>query len=56
MKVLRRKRRLAGINGLGANTSGPVQVTNMGGATQVAAGQLASYAVHTVLRLVGQAS
>jgi alpha-tubulin suppressor-like RCC1 family protein len=43
-------------NGLGANTSGPVQVTNMGGATQVAAGQLASYAVHTVLVLAGQSS
>ena len=81
MKVLRRKRRLAGPgpglrhpgvsrvvaswgdnsfgqlgNGLGANTSGPVQVTNMGGATQVAAGQLASYAVHTVLVLGGQSS
>jgi alpha-tubulin suppressor-like RCC1 family protein len=43
-------------NGLGANTSGPVQVTNMAGATQVAAGQLASYAVHTVLVLAGQSS
>jgi hypothetical protein len=43
-------------NGLGASTSGPVQVTNMGGATQVAAGQLASYAVHTVLVLAGQSS
>jgi alpha-tubulin suppressor-like RCC1 family protein len=43
-------------NGLEAHVSGPVQVTNMGGATQVAAGQLASYAVHTVLRLVGQGS
>jgi alpha-tubulin suppressor-like RCC1 family protein len=43
-------------NGLGANTSGPVQVTNLGGATQVAAGQLASYAVHTVLVLGGQSS
>jgi alpha-tubulin suppressor-like RCC1 family protein len=43
-------------NGLGAQTSGPVQVTNMGGATQVAAGQLASYAVHTVLVLTGQSS
>jgi len=33
-----------------------VQVTNMAGATQVAAGQLASYAVHTVLVLAGQSS
>ena len=95
MKVLRRKRRLAGCtalalilssaaavaagpaqarvavtpvlgwgsnffsqlgNGLQTNTSGPVQVTNLAGATQVAAGQLASYAVHTVLVLAGQSS
>jgi alpha-tubulin suppressor-like RCC1 family protein len=43
-------------NGLQAQVSGPVQVTNMAGATQVAAGQLASYAVHTVLGLAGQSS
>jgi alpha-tubulin suppressor-like RCC1 family protein len=36
--------------------SGPVQVTNLAGATQVAAGQLCSFAVHTVLGLVGQGS
>jgi alpha-tubulin suppressor-like RCC1 family protein len=43
-------------NGLQAQVSGPAQVTNMAGATQVAAGQLASYAVHTVLGLAGQNS
>jgi Regulator of chromosome condensation (RCC1) repeat len=43
-------------NGIQTQVSGPVQVTNMGGATQVAAGQLASYAVHTVLVLTGQSS
>jgi hypothetical protein len=43
-------------NGLEAHVSGPVQVTNMAGATQVAAGQLASYAVHTVPGLAGQSS
>jgi hypothetical protein len=32
------------------------QVTNMGGATQVAAGRLSSYPVHTVLVLTGQSS
>jgi alpha-tubulin suppressor-like RCC1 family protein len=31
-------------------------ITNIAGATQVAAGQLASYAVHTVLVLAGQSS
>jgi hypothetical protein len=43
-------------NGIQAHASGPVQVTNLAGATQVAAGQLASYAVHTVLVLAGQSS
>ncbi len=43
-------------DGSPALVSGPVQVTNMAGATQVAAGQLASYAVHTVLVLAGQSS
>ena len=43
-------------NGLQAHASGPVQVTNLAGATQVAAGQLCSFAVHTVLGLVGQGS
>jgi alpha-tubulin suppressor-like RCC1 family protein len=43
-------------NGLEAHVSSPVQVTNMAGATQVAAGTLASYAVHTVLVLAGQSS
>jgi alpha-tubulin suppressor-like RCC1 family protein len=43
-------------NGLQAHDSGPVQVTNMAGATQVAAGQLASYTVHTVPVLAGQSS
>jgi hypothetical protein len=33
-----------------------VQVTNLAGATQVAAGQLCSFAVHTVLVLAGQSS
>ena len=43
-------------NGIQSQVSGPVQVTNMGGATQVAAGTLSSYAVHTVLILSGQSS
>jgi alpha-tubulin suppressor-like RCC1 family protein len=43
-------------NGIQTQVSGPVQVTNLGGATQVAAGTLASYAVHTVLVLAGQSS
>ena len=43
-------------NGIQSQVSGPVQVTNMGGATQVAAGRLSSYAVHTVLVLTGQSS
>jgi alpha-tubulin suppressor-like RCC1 family protein len=43
-------------NGIQSQVSGPVQVTNMGGATQVAAGTLSSYAVHTVLVLSGQSS
>jgi alpha-tubulin suppressor-like RCC1 family protein len=43
-------------NGVQTQISGPVQVTNMGGATQVAAGIVSSYAVHTVLVLAGQSS
>ena len=43
-------------NGSQTQASGPVQVTNLAGATQVAAGTLSSYAVHTVLVLAGQAS
>jgi len=43
-------------NGIQTQVSGPVQVTNMAGATQVAAGRLSSYAVHTVLVLTGQSS
>jgi alpha-tubulin suppressor-like RCC1 family protein len=43
-------------DGSRALVSGPVQVTNLGGATQVAAGTLSSYAVHTVLVLGGQSS
>ena len=43
-------------DGSPALVSGPVQVTNLAGATQVAAGQLCSFAVHTVLGLVGQSS
>jgi alpha-tubulin suppressor-like RCC1 family protein len=43
-------------NGSLAPVSGPVQVTNLAGATQVAAGTLSSYAVHTVLVLGGQSS
>jgi alpha-tubulin suppressor-like RCC1 family protein len=43
-------------DGSPALVSGPVQVTNLAGATQVAAGQLCSFAVHTVLGLVGQGS
>jgi alpha-tubulin suppressor-like RCC1 family protein len=43
-------------NGVQTQVSGPVQVTNLGGATQVAAGTLSSYAVHTVLVLAGQSS
>jgi len=58
MKVLQRYRRLAGQlgNGIQSQVSGAVQVTNMAGATQVAAGTLSSYAVHTVLVLSGQSS
>ena len=36
--------------------SGPVQVTNLAGATQVTAGTFWSFAVHTVLGLAGQKS
>jgi alpha-tubulin suppressor-like RCC1 family protein len=43
-------------NGIQTQVSGPVQVTNLGGATQVAAGTVASYAVRTVLVLAGQSS
>ena len=43
-------------NGIQTLVSGPVQVTNLGGATQVAAGTLSSYAVHTVLVLSGRSS
>jgi alpha-tubulin suppressor-like RCC1 family protein len=43
-------------NGIQTQVSDPVQVTNLGGATQVAAGTLSSYAVHTVLVLAGQSS
>jgi hypothetical protein len=43
-------------NGIQTQVSGPVQVTNLAGATQVAAGTLSSYAVHTVLVLAGQSS
>ncbi len=43
-------------DGSPAPVSGPVQVTNLAGATQVAAGQLCSFAVHTVLVLAGQSS
>jgi hypothetical protein len=43
-------------NGVQTQVSGPVQVTNLGGATRVAAGTLSSYAVHTVLVLGGQSS
>jgi len=43
-------------NGIQTQVSGPVQVTNLGGAMQVAAGTLSSYAVHTVLVLGGQSS
>ena len=43
-------------DGSRALVSGPVQVTNLGGATEVAAGTLSSYAVHTVLVLAGQSS
>jgi alpha-tubulin suppressor-like RCC1 family protein len=43
-------------NGIQTQVSGPVQVTGLAGATQVAAGTLSSYAVHTVLGLVGQTS
>jgi alpha-tubulin suppressor-like RCC1 family protein len=43
-------------NGSQTQVSGPVPVTGLTGATQVAAGTLSSYAVHTVLGLVGQAS
>ena len=43
-------------DGSPALVSGPVQVTNLAGATQVAAGQLCSFAVHTVLVLAGQSS
>jgi alpha-tubulin suppressor-like RCC1 family protein len=41
-------------DGSQALVSGPVQVTNLAGATQVAAGTFSSYAVHTVLVLTGQ--
>jgi len=43
-------------NGTQSQVTGAVEVTNMGGATQVAAGTLSSYAVHTVLVLSGQSS
>ena len=43
-------------NGIQPQVSGPVQVTNLGGATQVAAGTFSSYAAHTVLVLAGQGS
>jgi alpha-tubulin suppressor-like RCC1 family protein len=43
-------------NGIQTQVSGPVQVTNLGGATQVAAGTVASYAVRTMLVLAGQSS
>ena len=43
-------------NGSQTQVSGPVQVTGLTNATQVAAGRLSSYAVHTVLGLVGQSS
>jgi alpha-tubulin suppressor-like RCC1 family protein len=43
-------------NGVQTQVSGQVEVTNLGGATQVAAGTLSSYAVHTVLVLAGQSS
>ena len=43
-------------NGIQTQVSGPVQVTNLAGATQVAAGTLSSYAIHTVLVLAGQGS
>jgi alpha-tubulin suppressor-like RCC1 family protein len=43
-------------NGIQTQVSGPVQVTNLGGAMQVAAGTVASYAVRTVLVLAGQSS
>ena len=39
-----------------APVSGPVQVTGLANATQVAAGSSFSFAVHTVLGLVGQSS
>ncbi len=43
-------------NGIQTQISGPVQVTGLTGATQVTAGRLSSYAVHTVLGLAGQSS
>ena len=43
-------------NGSLAAVSGPVQVTGLANATQVAAGSSFSFAVHTVLGLVGQSS
>jgi alpha-tubulin suppressor-like RCC1 family protein len=43
-------------NGIQTQVSGPVPVTGLTGATQVAAGTLSSYAVHTVLGLAGQSS
>jgi hypothetical protein len=43
-------------NGIQSQVSGPVQVTNLAGVTQVTAGTLSSYAVHTVLVLAGQSS
>ena len=42
--------------GNGAASFSPVTVPVKVGATQVAAGQLASYAVHAVLVLAGQGS
>ena len=43
-------------NGSMAQVSGPVQVTGLNNASQVAAGSSFSLAVHTVLGLVGQSS